>query len=198
MDNMEIYEATRACPDEALKLIQAGRLKGKSDINPMWRIKTLTKQFGICGIGWYYNINRQWIEEGANGERAAFCDIALYVKIDGEWSMPIIGTGGSMFIANEKNGAYTSDECFKMALTDAISVACKALGFAADVYWNADRTKYDQARESVQPNPLKCSECAKPITATEKASAQEIADWSFKNCGRVLCASCAKKATKGA
>ena len=28
---------------------------------------------------------------------------------------------------------YTSDECYKMALTDALSVACKALGVAADV-----------------------------------------------------------------
>ena len=35
-----------------------------------------------------------------------------------------------------------SDECFKMALTDAISVAAKAIGVAADVYWQKDRTKY--------------------------------------------------------
>jgi hypothetical protein len=27
-------------------------------------------------------------------------------------------------------------------LTDAISVSCKALGIAADVYWNEDTTKY--------------------------------------------------------
>ena len=47
-----------------------------------------------------------------------------------------------MFVAKERNGLYTSDECYKMALTDAISVACKALGFGADVYWQADRTKY--------------------------------------------------------
>lgn len=192
MENMQIYEATRSCPDEALKLIQAGRLKGKSDINPMWRIKTLTEQFGPCGIGWYYDILKQWIEEGANGERSAFCNIALYYKYDGEWSRPVNGTGGAAFIANEKNGAYTSDECYKMALTDAISVACKALGFAADVYWQADRTKYDQPREQAQPNPLKCSNCGCSISGTAKATAQEIADWNFKKFGRVLCAKCGK------
>lgn len=31
-----------------------------------------------------------------------------------------------------------------MALTDALSVACKALGIAADVYWDKDKTKYDK------------------------------------------------------
>jgi hypothetical protein len=37
-----------------------------------------------------------------------------------------------------------------MALTDALSVACKALGFAADVYFEKDRTKYDtQDKKSV-------------------------------------------------
>lgn len=150
MDNMQIYNASRTCPDNALKQIQAGRLKGKSDINPMWRIKQLTEQFGACGVGWYYEIDRQWTEQGANGELAAFCNISLYIKVDGEWSKPIKGTGGSMLVANERNGAYTSDECYKMALTDAISVSCKALGFAADVYWSADRTKYDQPREQPQ------------------------------------------------
>ena len=113
----------------------------------MWRIKLLTELFGPCGVGWYYEIDRQWTEPGANGETAAFCNISLYIRLNGEWSKPIKGTGGSMFAASERSGLYTSDECFKMALTDAISVACKALGFAADVYWNADRTKYDQQRE---------------------------------------------------
>lgn len=84
-------------------------------------------------------------------EIAAFVDIDLFVKYNGEWSEAIPGTGGSSFVANEKNGLYVSDECFKMALTDAISVACKALGIAADVYWNEDNTKYDKAPQPPQP-----------------------------------------------
>jgi hypothetical protein len=108
----------------------------------MWRLKTLTEQFGICGIGWKYEIAEKKLEQGSNGEIAAFVDINLYIKVDGEWSAAIPGTGGSSFVAKEKNGLYTSDECFKMALTDAISVSCKALGFGADVYWDKDRTKY--------------------------------------------------------
>jgi hypothetical protein len=141
MNNMDIYDQVRQCPQDALKPIQAGRLKGKSDINPMWRIKMLTQLFGPVGIGWYYTIDKQWLEP-CGDEIAAFVNISLYVKVNNEWSKPIQGTGGSMFAAKEKNGVYVSDEGYKMALTDAISVACKALGFAADVYWNTDSTKY--------------------------------------------------------
>ena len=42
-ENLKVYNAVRECPQEALKPISAGRLKGKSDINPMWRIKKLTE-----------------------------------------------------------------------------------------------------------------------------------------------------------
>ena len=143
MDNLKLYEAIRQVPEEAQKPIQGGRLKGMTDINPMWRIKTLTEQFGVCGIGWYYEILQEKIEEGANDEKVALVKIALYIKQGNEWSKPIIGTGGSMFVAKERGGLYTSDEAFKMALTDAISVSCKALGMGADIYWQGDRTKYD-------------------------------------------------------
>ena len=46
---------------------------------------------------------------------------------------------------NKKNGLYTSDEVVKMAYTDAISVACKQLGFGADIYWNKTDSKYQQS-----------------------------------------------------
>lgn len=145
MENMTIYDACRSVPESAKKAITAGRLKGKTDINPMWRIKRLTEQFGPCGIGWYYKPVRKWLETHGD-ETAAFVDIELYVKIGGEWSMPIAGTGGSMFAERQKDGVYVSDECYKMASTDAISVACKQLGIGADVYWDADRTKYDDPK----------------------------------------------------
>jgi hypothetical protein len=145
MENLEIYKKLKSVPEEAKKKITGGRLSGMSDINPMWRIKKLTEEFGICGIGWKYVITKQWIEIGGKEEKAAFVNIDLFIKVDSAWSEAIPGTGGSSFIAAEKNGLYTSDECFKMALTDAISVACKALGMGADVYFEKDRTKYDQS-----------------------------------------------------
>ena len=60
--NLDIYNNVRAVPAEAKKEIRGGRLNGKTDINPMWRIKKLTEQFGPCGIGWKYTIDREWLE----------------------------------------------------------------------------------------------------------------------------------------
>lgn len=193
MDNMQIYNAVRKCPDNALRKISAGRLKGKSDINPMWRIQALTEQFGVCGIGWYYDITRQWTEQGANNEIAAFCNIDLYIKSGDDWSKPIKGTGGSSFVANERNGAYTSDECYKMALTDAISVACKALGFAADIYWDQGQSKYNSP--PVSAPQLICPVCGNPVQSMRKGGEVLTPQQVFEHCGH-RCGSCYKKEGK--
>lgn len=142
MDNMKIYNAMRETPQEARKTIGAGRLKGFTDINPMWRIKRLTEVFGACGTGWKYEVIYQDIIDGANEEKKAFVNILLYYKTEDGWSEPIFGTGGASYISVERNGLYTNDECFKMALTDAIGTACKALGMSADIFFDKDRTKY--------------------------------------------------------
>lgn len=163
MDNLHIYNLGRSVPQEACKTIQAGRLKGMTDINPMWRIKKMTEIFGVCGLGWYYEITKQWTELGADDVVMAFTNINLYIKDSNtnEWSKPIPGTGGSTFIAKETKGLYTSDECYKMALTDAISVACKALGVGADIYFDKDKTKYSQNTELKQQSEFKCENCGK-------------------------------------
>ena len=78
--------------------------------------------------------------------RRLFVNYKIPYKLDDDlWSEPIYGTGGSSFIAKEKNGLYTSDECFKMAYTDALSVACKMLGMGANVYWGD--SKYDTSKK---------------------------------------------------
>lgn len=210
MENLEIYERVRQVPTSAQREIQAGRLKGKTDINPMWRIKALTEQFGPCGIGWKYTITDKRLENGANNEVSAFVDIDLFIKVDGAWSDAIPGTGGSAFVASERNGLYTSDECFKMALTDAISVACKALGFGADVYWAKGATKYTprtadqkpskeemdafnaQYKRDVEKNT--CKDCGKPIYPVthggKKYSVAEIAENARKTYKEPLCWAC--------
>ena len=100
--NLSIYERVRSVPKEAKKEIEAGRLKGKNDINPMWRIKKLTEVFGPAGFGWYTEIVRTWTEASESGEMTVFVDIHLFVKKDGEWSKPIYGNGGNRLVANEK------------------------------------------------------------------------------------------------
>lgn len=147
MSNLDYWKKLKEVPDSAKKPIKGGRISGMTSINPVWRIKRLTEEFGPCGIGWKVEIKDKWIESGGNDEKSAFVDIDLFIKVDGEWSEPIPGTGGSSFVANESRGLYMSDECFKMAYTDAISVAAKTLGLAADVYWDKDDSnKYDNKR----------------------------------------------------
>ncbi len=135
--NLEIWNNLNHPPKEALSAITGGRLKGMTDIKPQWRYQVMTEQFGICGIGWYPEIIRKWIEEGSYGQKVAFVDLNLFIKVDGKWSKAIPGTGGSDFISKEyreKDPLYTSDEAFKMAYTDALSVAMKLIGVAADIY----------------------------------------------------------------
>lgn len=175
--NLDIYEKVRSVPENAKKEIQAGRLKGKSDINPMWRIKALTEVFGPAGFGWYTEVIKTWTDVDESGDIAVFVDINLFVKKDGEWSKPIYGNGGNKLVTHEKkfiDGIQTSvpyldDDAYKKAYTDAISVAAKALGIGADVYWEADKTKYDQPeRSSVEPQ--KPTVAVKPVIAPDQPS----------------------------
>lgn len=144
MSNLALYNRFREVPQEAKKTIKGGKLNGFTDINPMWRIKKLTEEFGECGFGWYYEEVERW-KETCGQEVAVFIKINLYIKRDNEWSAPIMGVGGSKMVQLFKEGSVVdfSDEAYKMALTDAISIACKALGMGADVYFANDRTKYE-------------------------------------------------------
>ena len=154
MNNLSLYNKFRSVPNEAKKTIQGGKLKGFTDINPMWRIKMLTEEFGECGFGWYYEEVERW-KEGTESEVVCFVKVHLYTKRGNEWSKPIVGIGGSKLITLVNNGQRIdiSDEAYKMALTDAISIACKALGMAADVYFANDRTKYDAQTQTSPAEP---------------------------------------------
>lgn len=155
MENLELYDKLKSVPDSALKTIGAGRLKGKSDINPQWRYNKLTEVFGPCGFGWKFTIDKQWTEKYDNGEIACFVNVSLFVKHQGEWSDAIPGNGGSMFVANESKGPYVSDECFKMATTDAIGTAAKMIGLASDVYMGLKNTPSPIPSQSKYDNSIK-------------------------------------------
>lgn len=145
-NNLELYNGWREVPQNAQKTITGGNLNGKTDINPMWRIKVLTDRFGPVGFGWYTKITEHWSDTetiGGNLERVAWVRLELYIKIGDTWSLPIEGVGGSKY-AGKGRGSELNDEVFKMAETDALSVACKKLGIGADIYWAGDNTKYTQ------------------------------------------------------
>ena len=53
-------------------------------------------------------------------------------------------------------------------------------------------TEDADAHDNTQPQApaLLCSQCSQPIKDSAKATAQQIADYNFKQFGRVLCAKC--------
>lgn len=197
MKNLEIWNAVCRPPKEALKTIGAGRLKGKSDINPQWRYKAMTEQFGPCGVGWKFEIIKLWAEQGSQDQVFAFAQVNLFLKHDGGWSEPIPGVGGHFMIVKETSGLHANDECYKMAITDAIGTAMKMVGVAADIYaglW--DGSKYirdssatkDQVKSS-NPETRTAEQANKIMSLGEERglSKKETADvlkWFFK--GRVL------------
>lgn len=162
-DNLEIWSSLSKPPATALRQITGGRLNGKTDIKPQWRYQAMTEKFGPCGIGWKYTIDKLWTEQGADGQVFAFALVSVFVKWSGEWSEAIPGQGGSMLVEKEKAGLFSSDEGFKMAITDALSVSLKMLGVAAEVYmgnWDGSKFKGDASTPQTSPQ-------GKPSTAAE-------------------------------
>lgn len=170
----EKYQAMSAPPANALKTIDIGALKGKSDINPQWRIEALTEQFGLCGFGWRFDVVDKTVQQLDDRQIMLFMQINLYVKDGDEWSAPIPGFGGDMIRTKNKNGLVPNDEAYKMCLTDALGNAAKCIGVAADIYRGLYDSKYNrpQPETSQQPNSapanahsdqLKCAVCGTAI-----------------------------------
>lgn len=152
MGNLEFWNKYQEVPKNALKPFDNGKFKG-TDINTMWRMKCLTETFGMCGFGWYYTIKRLWTEQAQDNETFAFAEIELFIKNGDEWSKGISGTGGNKLARATSSGKVsTSDEAYKMAVTDAFGVACRNLGIGADVYWENDKTKYTEQKDDIVLN----------------------------------------------
>lgn len=166
--NKDIWDKVKRPPESALKTIGGGRLKGMTDISPQWRYEVMTEIFGPCGVGWKYEIENLWTLPGSDDQVVAFAQIGLYVagkSSDGKWSEKIPGIGGSMLVTKEKAGLNTSDEAYKMAVTDALSVAMKQLGVGADIYMG----KFDGSKYKDDPKaPDKEAEDAAYRIVTEK------------------------------
>lgn len=189
MNNMRYYEASRSVPQDALKSFSNGRFSG-TDINPMWRIKKLTEMFGPAGIGWYTEVLRQEVVPVDDGNLMVFVDINLYVNENGEWSKPIFGTGGNTL----KLKGRGDDEGFKKAYTDAMSIACKALGIGADVWYANDTTSKYSDKYVDNSEPASSSEMAARGSAE---AAQEAGNRKLKEMEQKI-AEARKNATQGA
>lgn len=221
MANLDLYERYAQPPENALKSFSNGKFSG-TDINPMWRIKALTEAFGPCGIGWYTEVIRQWREDTDDSSATVYCHIHLYIKVDGEWSKPITGIGGNTLSRKTKSGSSTTDEAYKMAYTDAMGIACKALGIGADIWWKEARSKYTAndvsgsqpttgtandvsggrppVNQPTEQECVVCCACRNPITDyyydnnTKYYCASKIIGRAKEKFGNPLCYTCLQKA----
>lgn len=178
MVGKELYKRMAQPPKSALREIKGGRLAGMSDINPQWRYDIMTEVFGLCGVGWKYTIDRTWTEQGADGEVFCFVQVSLYIKDGDTWSEAIPAVGGNMQVMKERNRSsegthlYNNDECYKMALTDALGTAMQRIGVAADVYaglWDGDKyaVQYDT------PAVPKVAQTVGPVQVQKEPQAQK-------------------------
>lgn len=170
MENMELYDRVKSVPKDAQKTIGAGRLKGMTDINPMWRIEVLTREFGACGKGW--KVEYVFFSETDYAEESVVkCSLNLYYfdKELGDWSAPVYGIGAAKSRVKEKNGIYIDDEAVKKAYTDALSVACKALGIGAEIYrYGASGSKYESREQADKPAEKQADKPIKKAVAPQK------------------------------
>ncbi len=172
-NNLNVWNRLCRPPRDTLKAIKGGRLKGMTDISPQWRYKIMTKEFGACGIGWYFDIIDIWTDICSDNQVVQGVSINLYINKDGEWSKPISGVGGSKLVDKETRGLYTNDEAVKMALTDALGTAMKLLGVAADIYMGLyDGSKYkdesDEKPFTKEPEPVGKKEVKMNLTFLQK------------------------------
>lgn len=159
----ESYKALSKPPINALRPIQGGDLKGKTDINPQWRYEVMDQVFGPCGDGWKYEIVKLWDYPTGDGTVLCFAQVNVYIKKGDGWGDAIPGVGGNTLVDmvkgykdSDPKRAKPNDEGYKMAITDALSTALKLLGVAADIYrGNWDGTKYrDESPSKPAQKPI--------------------------------------------
>ena len=132
------------------KYIKGGQ-KGLSSIDSYYMFQQATKAFGICGIGWGYEILEEEYREGVdivnkNKDSAKYSvgqvlgketnhivKIKLWFKVDGQTGS-VVNYGVTPAVYGSKWGVTTDEEAPKKSLTDAIKKCLSMLGFSADVY----------------------------------------------------------------
>ena len=191
MEALKIYKKLSQPPATALRQIQAGDLKGKTDINPQWRYEAMTEQFGLVGLGWKYEIQKLWTEPGANGETLAFAQVAVYIRDPDskEWSDAIVGIGGSKLVNKFSAGPKSNDEGYKMAVTDAFSTSLKMIGVAADIYagkW--DGSKYNETPQSNAPKgqPQNQEPMGGPDTPDQRKKINELIKSTYRDGSKIF------------
>ena len=87
-------------------------------------------------------------------------------------------------VTKESKGLYNSDECYKMAVTDALSVALKMIGVGADIYMGyPPETKYQNKPPKTTTEPKTEQPEGKDTTKPKKSLKDEEIEKAMKVTG---------------
>ncbi|TDF41938.1 hypothetical protein EYS14_03580 [Alteromonadaceae bacterium M269] len=143
MDNLKLWNAVEKTDMEFTKaLTPVGAKNQLTAINPEYIFRKATEQFGICGIGWGYEILSEEIVTGPQipgdheppvYQQAHNIHIKLWYVFNGDKG-ELVHYGHTPVVYATEWGVKFNKEYKKMSLTDALKKCLTLLGFGADVH----------------------------------------------------------------
>lgn len=105
-------------------------------------IERLNNVFGLCGVGWRFEIAELEVADGW-----ATCTLHLSYRYNGEWSKPIPSAGDQRLVKNRAGDAM------KGAITDALKKAASYLGVGEAAYKGLLTEALTNKRPTPSPSP---------------------------------------------
>ena len=168
-------------PSHTKSFKRAGGFSGTA-IKPMWSYRSMTEEFGPCGVGWGINAPTFQVVP-AGDEVLVYCTVSVWYSREerGDGNKPfkmatqnVYGVGGDKVVNKTANGLRSDDEAFKKAFTDAVTNALKLIGVGADVHMGLfDDNKYvNTMKQEFAEEPARKQEAAKLQQAKPISSAE--------------------------
>lgn len=167
MSNLNLWNSVNKTNTDYLK----GGQQGLSSIDSYYMFEQATKAFGVCGIGWGYEILSEEYREGGDiifkGTGSATYEqgqnlgkeinhilkVRFWFELDGKKG-ELCQYGVTRAVYGSKWGVSTDEEAPKKSLTDAIKKCLSMLGFCADVYMgkfeDSEYRKGAEARSEIE------------------------------------------------
>lgn len=145
--NLTLWNSLKRTDPKATKPFQrAGGFRG-TQIDPTWRLQTMTEAFGPVGQGWGYE-QAEWTVV----ERMVFVCVKVWYRDPASGVIAWTGPqwGGTELVRRRRDGSEEpNDEAFKMSITDAVGKCLVQIGLAADVHMGQfDDSKYREESEA--------------------------------------------------
>jgi hypothetical protein len=146
LDPMRLWRRLqRTDPKHTKPFTRPGGFRG-TQIDPTWRMQTMTEVFGPVGQGWGWE-QLDW----TLAERMVFICVRVWYRDPDSGAMAWTGPqwGGTTMVRRRSGLDELDDECFKMSMTDAVGKCLVQIGLAADVHLGQfDDSKYREESEA--------------------------------------------------